>query len=315
MTQVSGLPLSFSKLSLATANCTARQLRIVHAFERCVGRLVAAPGPAMGVHVAALRAQLPRPGYTAVHLRTFGADMRIPPHSAVPDPAWTLRFLAWEHTTREGAAMAPDALARELAALCEREGRVFVASDARAAVLLVGRVCGAAAMVTMTAATGSDVRAHGERHAQLDGGGRRAAAQASGALDWTMLARAAKIVRAREPRARFAHPPVRCGAPCTASKLCCVDARVLLQVRVGGQYSSFATSAAAHGCGVRLEGVPSPHTWRYKSAASWLLGKVNHHLATGSAARVGALQLLNGTPCAGLGSLAACRQALRAAYT
>ena len=47
-------------------------------------------------------------------------------------------------------------------------------------------------------------------------------------------------------------------------------------VRFGAQHSSYIKTAAQAGCGVKLR--DSPHTWQFKSASTWLLGKVTHVL-------------------------------------
>ena len=43
-------------------------------------------------------------------------------------------------------------------------------------------------------------------------------------------------------------------------------------VRFGAQHSSYIKTATVAGCGVKID--ESPPSWRFKSASTWLLGKV-----------------------------------------
>lgn len=87
-------------------------------------------------------------------------------------------------------------------------------------------------------------------------------------------------------------------------------------VRFGAQHSSFVTSAALMGCGVKTR--RTPKSWRYKAAGSWLLGKVLHKLqstaqATGSDCTSVLAPMLQSTPCA-TPCLSVCQARIYRAY-
>ena len=138
---------------MVTAGCD-----VPHAssFGHCMGRLFSSPSPHMAAEIALLRARLPV-RYTALHIRTFGADMHIPKNTT-PEPNATLRFLSWEVTLpsanrRSSEVLSPHEYARELRRHCgidrvdEPDGgvisgdSVYVAADSRAAVMLVKQLC------------------------------------------------------------------------------------------------------------------------------------------------------------------------------
>ena len=110
-------------------------------FLGCMGRLFSSPSPRMAMEVDRLRARLPQ-AYTAVHMRTFGADMHIP-QETTPDPEAALRFLAWEITYKNGSGTVPPAeYAVALRRVCANaSAALYVAADSRAAVLMTKRLC------------------------------------------------------------------------------------------------------------------------------------------------------------------------------
>ena len=181
--------------------------------------------------------------YIAVHIRTFASDKGVPPGTS-PNTISALGFYAWEVE-----ANASD-YAANIRKLC-RPGSlpIYVASDARAAILLFeelcpGRVVHQYSAEGLRASQNSRDRAATTHSENLRGvAASRASSNVTGGgglmLDWLMLSSAYAIVR------------------------------------WGAQHSSFATSAATRSCGARLW--RSPKTWHYKAATSWLLGKLHFH--------------------------------------
>ena len=216
-----------------------------------------------------------------------------------------MRFYPWEILGEPNGTGAREPISRALYATevqrhCKPTGQVYadgapvvpvyVAADARMAVMLVQRLCSSANVVVPSAAYGA-TRTHTEVRSYTPGYD-RAAAQASSVLDFVMLSYARDVYR------------------------------------IGAQHSSFASSAATAGCGVRLG--RAPQHWRFKSAASWLLAKVEYALnspkrrgAQTSWQAGGAKELycassiaawINTTPC-GSPCLVTCRDAIRRAYS
>ena len=162
---------------------------------------------------------------------------------------------------------------------------MYVAADARAAVAMVQQQCGDAHVVALPPRLGA-TRAHTEVRSYARGVD-HAAAQSSSVLDWLMLMHAREVYR------------------------------------IGAQHSSYVTAAVMAGCRVRQG--HAPRHWRFKSAASWLLGKVDTALraarkrapADGGADELycnsSIARLINGTPCA-TPCLVSCRSAIYQAY-
>ena len=94
-------------------------------------------------------------------------------------------------------------------------------------------------------------------------------------------------------------------------------------VRFGAQHSSFVTTAAMAGCGVKIR--RSPDQWRYKSATSWLLKKIEDVAegwrrrgkqaeAQSHACETSISVMLKSTPCASP-CIDRCRAMIHSAYT
>jgi hypothetical protein len=125
--------------------------------------------------------------------------------------------------------------------------------------------------------------------------------------------------------------PHTAARPFTLPQPSCSPPRTPSQVhRIGAQHSSYVTAAKLAGCHVR-EG-RSPKAWRFKSAASWLHGKIltqmrgeahrSRGASAGGNAATGAMDLMcesslgpliNGTPCASP-CLVTCREMIQRAY-
>ena len=136
--------LSLSKYAILMKECPKQEHAA--AFLWCMGRLFSSPSPAMAVEVDRLRARIGRRHYSALHMRTFGADMHIPAEVTTPDPNSTLRFLAWEITLKltDGTFRTLEATeyAAALRAICANASEpLYVAADSRSAVLMAHQLC------------------------------------------------------------------------------------------------------------------------------------------------------------------------------
>ena len=275
------------------------------AFLNCVGRLFSSPSPRMKPAFDQLRSQLSH-NFTAIHIRTFGADMHVP-HRQTPDPASALRFLAWEITAGNSSSLSPEVYAAELRRWCARAVRderaetgrrkLYVASDSKVATLMVHNICGAGigsereldgqAGIVDVVSLGpkyGGVRMHMEQRTQLKGTSTamREAGVSSSVLDWLILSHAREAVR------------------------------------FGATHSTFVSSAANAGCGVKLRKYAEHAGWKYKSAAPWVLRKMEEverwrPPKNGNDCATGIAAMLNRTPC-GTPCLAKCRAAIHAAY-
>lgn len=206
----------------------------VQQFHQCIGRLFSMPSylTRAANDVARLRSRLPKE-YTALHFRTFGADMHIPPGAATPDADGARRFLAWE-VTANGSSISPELYVQGWAHFCANASApVYVASDSRAALLMARKWC-RSPVVSL-----GGVRMHAEPRSQQKGAN-RSLAHHSSVVDWLLLSYARHVVR------------------------------------VGAQHSTFVTTAHQAGCSVSV--LRTPKWWRFKSASTWLLGKVRDGL-------------------------------------
>ena len=111
-------------------------------FLHCLGKLMTTPSRGLQAQVDAVKSRLSRDpthvGYTAVHARTFAADMGVP-RTGTPNPWSILSFLAWEVQVNESAYTA--AVLRLCAQSARRNLSLFVASDSRSAVAMFETLC------------------------------------------------------------------------------------------------------------------------------------------------------------------------------
>ena len=157
-------------------------------FLHCLGKLMTTPSRGLQAQVDAVKSRLSRDpthvGYTAVHARTFAADMGVP-RTGTPNPRSILSFLAWEVQVNESAYTA--AVLRLCAQSARRNLSLFVASDSRSAVAMFETLC--PGQVEQVGA--SLARVHLVRRALY-----KNESQASSSLiDWVVMSEARAIVR------------------------------------------------------------------------------------------------------------------------
>lgn len=111
-------------------------------FLHCLGKLMTTPSRGLQAQVDIVKRRLSRDpthaGYTAVHARTFAADMGVP-RTGTPNPRSLLSFMAWEVQVNESAYTA--ALLDVCATAARRNLSLFVASDSRSAVAMFENLC------------------------------------------------------------------------------------------------------------------------------------------------------------------------------
>ena len=179
------------------------------AFLACVGRLMTTPTAALETHLETARRRLrrdparPQAPYAALHARTFGADLGVPP-DATPDPQLLLKFLAWE--AQVNASAYTEAVLRFCSRMARNNMTVYVASDSRGAVAMFERLCPGQIEHLGT----SYRRVHlKSRHIYKN------QSQASaGLIDWVLLSEAKLVVRWGAQHSSFAKSAVLrgCGA-------------------------------------------------------------------------------------------------------
>ena len=112
------------------------------AFLHCLGKLMTTPSPGLQAQVDIVRRRLSRDpthgGYTAVHARTYAADMGVP-RTGTPNPWSMLSFMAWEVQVNESTYTA--AVLDVCATAARRNLSLYVLSDSRSAVAMFERLC------------------------------------------------------------------------------------------------------------------------------------------------------------------------------
>jgi len=191
--------LSISKYAILMKECPKQEHAA--AFLWCMGRLFSSPSPAMAVEVGRLRARIGRRNFSALHIRTFGADMHIPAEATTPDPNSTLRFLAWEITLKlaDGTFRTLEATeyAAALRAICANASEpLYVAADSRSAVLMAHQLC-PGNVISLPHEYGQ-VRAHGERRV-AGRGVNSSAALSSSMCVWSTVSNSSTIPRFYRP--------------------------------------------------------------------------------------------------------------------
>lgn len=88
---------------------------LTYGFLWCIGRLFTTPTAPLAAQVRQLRARLPPFGYRALHIRTFGVDMHLPPEArAAADGERALQFYAWEILAYNCSTCKPRTLSPQL---------------------------------------------------------------------------------------------------------------------------------------------------------------------------------------------------------
>ena len=157
-------------------------------FLHCLGKLMTTPSRGLQAQVDVVKKRLSRDpthaGYTAVHARTFAADMGVP-RTGTPNPRSVLSFMAWEVQVNESAYTA--AVLDVCATAARRNLSLFVASDSRSAVAMFENLC--PGQVEQVGA--SFARVHLVSRALY-----KNESQASSSLiDWVVMSEAKQIVR------------------------------------------------------------------------------------------------------------------------
>jgi len=367
---------------ITKAPTCSSQLRHRPGFQACIGRLFTTPRPhsrlaieyasaragllagrhgdgaesppptpqAFPIHVIASAGSAPQPPTShvviGVHTRTFGVDMGIP-RTVVPDAQAALAFYAWE--VRVNASEYTES-ARKVCKRGVEQRSLWVASDARAAVLMWRQLCpGQVHAISL-----ATVREHSEAHrndAILNtgggsggsgsgdnsgggggggggsgggGGGSGGSAGSAGSGGRGSSMNDAALISSAPQGAVTLGGTATLGGTLTLSgrDALLLDWLLLASsgaiLRWGAQHSSFASSAHLRSCDGKLW--RSPKSFRYASAAAWLLNKVRLYTSMGRHQNASwdcnspIAPMLRTTPCTS-GCLRDCRALIYSAFT
>ena len=347
---------------ITKAPMCSSQLRHRPGFQACIGRLFTTPRPhsrlaieyasaragllagrrgdgaeppppppqAFPIHVIASAGSAPQPPtphvVIGVHTRTFGVDMGIP-RTVVPDAQAALAFYAWE--VRVNAREYTDA-ARKVCTRGVEQRSLWVASDARAAVLMWRQLCPGQVHAISLATVREHSEAHrndailntgggiGDSGSGGSGSGGNSGGNSGGSGGGSGSGGSGGSGSSMKDVALIS------GGTATLSgrDALLLDWLLLASsgaiLRWGAQHSSFASSAHMRSCDGKLW--RSPKSFRYASASAWLLNKVRLYTSMGRHQNASwdcnspIAPMLRTTPCTS-GCLRDCRALIYSAFT